>query len=257
MLRSDIETDEFRWYAKKGTQEDRKEVKMAGKWKVIGEGLIGAAVIAAALLTPFLRSQRVRWGATDAEVQRTLSGDDLVPYPKWHYTNAITIEAPVTDVWPWLIQIGQGRGGWYSYQWLENLVGCDIDNTDQIIPEFQHLEVGDSVRLAAGMPGYPVAIVDPGRAIILHTDSRTGPSTFPAGTKPGDYFASTWGFFLDEIGDNRTRFISRLRSDYNPRVRNALLYGPSLGEPVITAMQRKMLLCIKQHAEASNTAGNK
>jgi len=227
------------------------EGEMVNKWKAIGEGLVGATAIGIALLTPFLRSRRVKWGATDAEVQRSLPGDDLVTHPKWQYTNAITIEAPVTDVWPWLVQIGQGRGGWYSYEWLENLVGCDIHNANQIIQEFQHLEIGDSVRLAAEMPGYTVAIIEPGRAIVLHADSRTGPTPVPAGTKPGDYFASTWGFFLDETGDSRTRFISRLRSDYNPRMRNRLLCGPCLVEPISTAMQRKMFLGIKQRAEAA------
>jgi hypothetical protein len=223
---------------------------MGSKWKTIGEGLGGAVAIGFALLTPFLRSRRVKWGATDAEVQRSLPGDDLITHPKWQYTNAITIEAPVTDVWPWLVQIGQGRGGWYSYEWLENLVGCDIHNADRIIQEFQHLEVGDSLRLAADMPGYPVAIVEPGRAIVLYSDSRTGPTPVPAPSKPGDYCASTWGFFLEETEGSRTRFISRLRNDYNPRIMNRLLYGPALVEPVSTAMQRKMLRGIKQRAEA-------
>jgi hypothetical protein len=230
---------------------------MASKWNAIGEGLGGATAIGFALLTPFLRSRRVKWGATDAEVQRTLPGDDLVPCPKWQYTNAITIEAPAAKVWPWLVQIGQGRGGWYSYEWLENLVGCDIHNTDQIIQEFQNLEVGDSVRLATEMPGYSVAIVEPGCIIVLYTDSRIGPTPFPAGTKPGDYLASTWGFFLDETDDNGTRFISRFRSDYNPRMKNRLLYGPCLVEPISTMMQRKMLLGIKRRAEAGNSTGNR
>ena len=101
------------------------------------------------------------------------------------------------------------------------------------------------------MPGYPVAIIEPGRAIVLYADSRIGPTPVPAGTKPGDYYASTWGFFLDETGDNRTRFISRLRSDYNLRMRNRLFYGTCLLEPISTAMQRKMLLGIKQRAEVS------
>jgi hypothetical protein len=223
---------------------------MITKWKDIGEGLIGAAAISIALLTPFLRSQRVRWGATDAEVQRTFPGDDLVPRPKWQYTNAITIDAPITDVWPWLVQIGQGRGGLYSYEWLENLVGCDIHNSNQIIQEFQHLEVGDSVRLAAEMSGYPVAIVEPDRVIVLHADTRTGPTPIPGGTKSEDYWVSTWVFFLDKLDKRRTRLISRLRSDYNPRMRNRLLYGPCLVEPISTMMQRKMLMGIKQRAEA-------
>jgi hypothetical protein len=223
---------------------------MASKWKAIAEGSSGAAAVGIALLTPFLRSRLVRWGATDAEVQRTLPGDDLIPHPKWQYTNAITIEAHITNVWPWLVQIGQGRGGFYSYEWLENLIGCDIHNANQIIQEFQHLEIGDSVRLHPEMPGYPVAIVEPGRVIVLHTDTRTGPTPVPGGTKPDDYYVSTWVFFLDKLEEQKTRLISRFRSDYNPRIRNKLLYGPCLVEPISTVMQRKMLLGIKQRAEA-------
>ena len=223
------------------------------KFKDVVEGIAGAAVIAAALLTPFLRSWRIKWGATDAEVEQSLPGDELVPHPKWQYTNAITIEAPVTDVWPWLVQIGQGRGGLYSYQWLQNLppLSCDMHNAERIIPEFQHLEVGDSVRLHPEMPGYPVAIVEPGRVIVLHADTRTGPTPVPGGTKSEDYYVSTWVFFLDRLDERRTRLISRLRSDYNPRLRNKLFYGPCLVEPISTVMQQKMLRGIKQRVEAA------
>ena len=217
--------------------------------KGIGEGLCGASVIVGSLLTPFLRNWRLKWGATDADIEGFLPGDDLVPHPKWHYTNAITIDAPITSVWPWLVQIGQGRGGWYSYEWLENLLGCKIKNADRIISEFQDLKVGDSVRLSADMPGYPVAIVEFERAIVLYTDSRTGTTPFPTGKKPSDYYASTWTFFLDETDDNRTRFISRLRSDYNPILLHKLMFGLSLLEPISTAMQRKMLKEIKKRAE--------
>ena len=140
-----------------------------------------------------------------------------------------------------MVQIGQGRGGWYSYEWLENLVGCKIQNADRIIPEFQDLKAGGSVRLSAGLPGYPVAIVEFERAIVLYADSRTGPTPVPTGEKPGDYYASTWAFYLDETDEKRTRFITRLRSDYNPRLLQKLMFGPGLQESVSTAMQRKML----------------
>ena len=106
-------------------------IKMADskfKFKDIVEGIAGAFLIAAALLTPFLRSWRTKRGATDAEVHRSLPGDDLVPHPKWGWTHAIAIRASAADVWPWLMQMGQGRGGMYSYEWLENLVGGDIHN---------------------------------------------------------------------------------------------------------------------------------
>jgi hypothetical protein len=90
------------------------------------EGIEGAFLIGVHLvLGPLLRPRRIKWGATDDETRQTLPGDALVPQPKWSYTQANTIGASATEIWPWLVQIGQGRGGFYSYEWLENLVGCD------------------------------------------------------------------------------------------------------------------------------------
>ncbi len=106
------------------------------------------------------------------------------------------------------------------------------------------------MRLAAEMPGYPVAIVEPGRVIVLHADTRAGPTPVPGGMKSEDYYVSTWVFFLDKLEERRTRLISRLRSDYNPRMRNKLFYGSYLVEPISTAMQWEMLLGIKQRAES-------
>jgi len=209
--------------------------------------LIGVHLV----LGPILRPWRIRWGATDDELRRTWPGDELVPQPKWSYTQAITIRAPSAEVWPWLAQIGQGRGGFYSYEWLENLVGCDIHNADRIIPEFQNLRVGDGVRLAPQMPGFPVAIVEPGRAIVLRGDTRLGSVPVPASSAKGDYFATTWGFYLVPRDDGTTRLIARFRSEYNDKFANAMMYGPPLIEPISCVMQRKMLLGIKQRGEAA------
>ena len=213
-----------------------------------GEGIVGAAAIALAILTPFLRSRRTKWGATDAEVNRSFPGDDIIAKPKWQYTQAITIGAPAEKVWPWLVQIGQGRGGFYSYQALENLVGCDIHNAERIIPEFQHLEPGNSVLLHPKVP-FPVALVDPAHAIVLHYDTRTGLTPIP-GTKPVDFFESTWLFFLDARDDKTTRLISRFRIDYSPGVRNKVSYGYFV-EPISSTMQKKMLGGIKERVESA------
>jgi len=226
------------------------DIMADGKFRDIREGMWGAAVIAFSLLTPFLRSWRAKWGATGVELQKKFPGDELVSNPKWQYTNAITIAAPIEKVWPWMVQIGQGRGGFYSYQSLENLVGCDIHNADGIIPEFQILDIDDGIKLHPEMPGYPVKIIEPGRFFVLHADTRTGTSPIPDTSKPGGYFASTWGFFLETTEDTKTRMISRFRSDYSPGIKNSLYCGPCLVEPVSTAMQRKMLQGIKQRAEA-------
>src|SRR5690242_10440737 len=102
---------------------------------------LGAAIAYALVFRPW----HLRWGATDEETTETLPGDALVPHPKSQATHAITIHAPVAEVWPWLVQVGQDKGGFYSYTWLENLVGCQMRNADRIVPQFQQLQVGDKV----------------------------------------------------------------------------------------------------------------
>jgi hypothetical protein len=117
------------------------------------ENIGGAFAIASALIfSPLIREWYNRWGATDKEVSRSLPGDELVPNPQLVSTRAITINACPEDIWPWLMQLGQQRGGLYSYELLENLARCDMRNADRIIPEFQPLKIGDEVRL--GPQGY-------------------------------------------------------------------------------------------------------
>lgn len=215
------------------------------------EGTEGAFFMAFALLTPCLRPWRTRRGATGAELRSPFPGDDLVPHSRWGWTHAVTIEAPAAGVWPWVVQIGQGRGGFYSYQFLENLVGSNIHNADNIIPELQNLKVGDTISLHPKMPGLPVAILEPGRAIVLHvkTESLTGDES--GEVKPRNYFAATWLFFVGEVDKRTTRLISRWRADYSPSLANRLGYGPWFVEPIGFVMDRKMLLGIKQRAEAT------
>jgi hypothetical protein len=222
------------------------------KFKNIGEGIAGAAAIAVALLIPFPRPWYRKWGAADAEVHRSLPGDDLVPHPKGEFTHAINIRAPAADIWPWLVQLGQGRGGFYSYEWLENLVGCDMHNADRIIPEFQHLEVGDSVRMhpKSGYP-YVVAAIEPGRALVLQirVDTQTGKTFELTDTMPKKYLNFSWVLFLDELDEGPTRLFSRSRNDWNRSFINTLVFG--VFGPISFVMDRKMLLGIKQRAEAA------
>ncbi|UCH43636.1 MAG: hypothetical protein JSW16_03600 [Dehalococcoidales bacterium] len=227
---------------------------IAVKWKAIGEGLVGASIMAASLLTPFLNDRRRKWGATEDEVQRSWPGDDLVPDPKGTYIHAITIQAPAADVWPWLVQIGQGRGGFYSYELLENLIGCKMHNADEIVPELQHLEVGDNIPMhpSIGNP-YKVAVIEPGRALILliRADMETGNTFEPTDKIPAKYQNSSWLFLLDENDDGTTRLISRSRNDWNQSLGNTIFYG--LFGPLTLEMDRKLLLGIKQRAEGHLT----
>ncbi|WP_435151877.1 hypothetical protein [Haladaptatus sp. DFWS20] len=190
----------------------------------------------------FARPWHLRWGATDEEVDRPLPGDGIIHSPRVQATHAISIDAPVEDVWPWLVQLGQERGGFYSYDWLENLVGADIHNADRILPKHQTLEVGDTVRLAP--EDYPaqspdsapvVAILDPGRAIVLRP--------------PGDTPRWTWTFVLRPVDENTTRFIVRMRS--GDRTLGGALIDHLFWEPAHFVMERKMLLGIKERSEQS------
>jgi hypothetical protein len=143
-----------------------------------------------------------RWGSTAAERTLGLAGDELVPDAA-QQTHAITIDAPPEAVWPWLVQMGQDRAGFYSHDRLERLVGADIRNADEIHPEWQHLAVGDLVRTYRSMPrfeplGWLVATIEPPRLLVVHEPER------------GGIISSSWAFVL-ERGNERTRLLSRWR----------------------------------------------
>lgn len=110
----------------------------------------------------FIRPWHLRWGATDEEVQRPMPGDDQVPHPMLQATRAITIRASAAEVWPWLIQMGYRRAGWYSYDMLDN----EGIHVNRIIPELQHLEVGDTMKTDAE-GGFTVTAIDPNRSLVL------------------------------------------------------------------------------------------
>jgi len=178
------------------------------------------------------------WGATTEEVSRQLPGDDAAPEPSDETTRAVTVAAPSDDVWPWVVQLGQGRGGFYSYTWLENRVGADIHNVDRIVPELQELAEGDSIRMVredywfqSPMTSMTVERVDPGRTLVLQ-----------------GHDGGTWTFHLDPIDEETTRFIVRGRK---PRNRTAVGYaGRYLAyELPHFVMERGLMVGIQTRAE--------
>ncbi len=200
------------------------------------------------ILSPLLRGSYNRWGATDEEIARALPGDDLVAAPKLGYTRAITIRAPAAAVWPWLAQIGQGRGGFYSYDGLENLAGCDIHSADRLLPEHQAIKAGDVIRL--GPKGYPcqrVVRADPPHTLLmLGADPKTEQAPDYATPRSESDSIASWLFHLVEQPDGTTRLIVRQRLDYGRKL--ALLWR--IVEPLNFVMERKMLLGIKRRAES-------
>jgi hypothetical protein len=182
------------------------------------------------------RPRQLRWGATDQECDRPLPGDDLANADLMA-TRAITVGTSADWVWPWIAQLGQGRGGFYSYDALENLVGCDIHSADRVVPEWQDLKVGDQVKLHPEV-GLGVAVVEPGRALVL----RGG---VPMGAAPPPY-DFTWAFVLQEQPEGTTRLLVRERYAYTQR------WAPLLVEPVAVVafvMSQRMLRGIRDRAE--------
>lgn len=195
-----------------------------------------------------LRPQLRHWGATSDEVRRQMPGDDLVPNAQYVSTRAVTIRARPADVWPWLIQMGQGRGGYYSYDWLENLAGLDIHSADRVVPALQRLEPGDVVRVGP-QAGLVVSVLEPQRALVLRSVADLATKRLPSPTDP-DYFDWSWGFYLTDLGDGGTRLVIRVRAATTPGPAMRLL-GALVFEPVHFTMEQRMLVGIKRRVEAT------
>ena len=172
------------------------------------------------------------WGSTEAERYRAMRGDMEIPHPTYEATLAVTIDAPPSAIWPWLVQMGYRRGGLYSYDWLDRLFGfLDAPSADRLLPEFQHLEAGEEIPIGRG-DGFPVILVEPDEALVL-------------GGAP-ESFRWTWEFALYRL-ERRTRLVSRNRAVVAAGPRSRLLMW--LLEPAAFVMTRKMLLGIKRRAE--------
>ena len=189
-----------------------------------------------------MRLRYLRWGATDQEVRDPLAGDDLIRNADMIATRAITIRAAADHVWPWIAQLGQGRGGFYSYDRLENLVGCNIHSSDRILLELQDIKVGDEIRLAPQV-GLLVEFVEEGRSLVL----RGG---IPMGKRAAPY-DFTWAFTLREEPDGTTRLLVRERYVYT-RAWARLIVEPT--ELLSFVMSQKMLRGIRDRAERTAAA---
>jgi hypothetical protein len=179
----------------------------------------------------FFRRQCLTWGARPDEVSRRLPGDELLPGAGIVATRAITIDAPPAAIWPWLVQMGSGRGGVYTYDWIENLFGLDMHSARRILPQYQGVKVGDEFPLGPGRPAMRVAVLDPER-------------TFTLRFADGNW---VWIFALS-AEDGHTRLISRNRIAA-AGAWPARLFGMLVMEPGSLIMERRMLLGIKERAE--------
>ena len=205
--------------------------------------LEGAALIVWNLVaTPLIGRRRLRWGTVATEASDSLPGDEFVPEPRWSYTLGVSIDASPHDVWPWIAQIGQGRGGFYTYQTLENLVGCKITNTTELLPDHQHPAVGGEIYLHPTAPPMRIEIVDPPHALVL----------FGSPAEVGDeasWGMSTWQFVVNPHPSGGSRLLTRGRYDHSPDWKSRLTFGRFPIEVISFVMSRKMMLEIKRLAE--------
>jgi hypothetical protein len=217
---------------------------------------IAGAVIGTAAGVGISRTVRWRrtWGIDPLEAAKSLPGDDLVPTPSAIETRGITIDAPPEAVWPWLVQMGYGKAGWYSYDELDTRG----KSAGAIVPEWQTLEVGDVMPFSTD-GGFAVRVVEPGRALVLSADTEliaaqtaaaesATTADVPAGLAasgaflrqtPQD-FAASWAFVLEPLDGGRTRLIERFRIRFGESGASFKVVGPMMGFGVFVMLQRQM-----------------
>lgn len=209
------------------------------------EALEGIAVTLAVVLTwPVSKRWLSNWGSTAAEREQLRPGDAFVSPAHGTFTRAIRINAAAEAVWPWLVQFGLGRAGFYSYELLERLVGIPVRNVESIVPEFQHLAAGDEILLHPTAPGVPVAAVEEGRSIcfgLVDAAARSVESPDPA---------RSWSLYLDAGDATSSRLV--VRSCIEPLRQRTLAkrVGHRIEAPIDFIMEQRMLRTIRRLAES-------
>jgi hypothetical protein len=203
--------------------KERRIVNLALALFVIGSMVVG--------FFGFYRPWQLKWGATAEEVGRSLPGDEVVRIPTFNATRAVTVDAPPEAIWPWIVQIGFGRAGWYSYDLLDNF---GHHSAERLLPEFQHIEVDDPIPMGPGeSTGVWVKEVEPDRSILWWNKKSE---------------LATWVWKLDPMPDGSTRLVTRVRTRSSWRHPSTVIWMPLI-EVADFPMMRKCLLGIKRRAE--------
>ena len=202
--------------------------------RTLATGAAAAAVVGTSAYLLFFRRWCLTWGARDNEVAGKLPGDELLPGADLVTTRAVTIDALPEAIWPWLAQMGSGRGGAYTYDWIQNLLGLNMHSADTILPQYQGIKVGDELPMGPGRPVMTVEVADPPRTLAIRIADQNW----------------VWIFALVPEGGS-TRLISRNRIATSSLGPVARAFYTVFMEPGSLIMERKMLLGIKQRAESA------
>jgi len=208
------------------------------KSKSLTLSLVGIFILVILVYALLVRPWMLSWGAAAAEAANPLPGDELVPNPSYQSTRALTVAAPAEEVWAWLVQLGQDRGGYYSYSWLENLVFADIHNTNHILPEWQKVQPGDFISMTSR--DWPLGLVKRQTPSIGVRVERLEPARL--------LLLGGWGsFILQPLGAKETRLIVRGRSA--PMPVPAIILMSLFFDPLHFVMERRMMKGIRTRAE--------
>jgi proline iminopeptidase len=210
---------------------------------------VSAVVAMGIAYVAYFRPRIRAWGFDPVEAEKTFAGDDLVADPTAVETRGITIDDTPDKVWPWLVQMGYGRAGWYSYEPLDS----KLPSAKEILPEFQELNAGDMMPTYPGF-SFEVKIVQPEHALVLFTDTalaktQVDEAQWSAKEKMQEMpdFAASWGFYLEPQADGKTRLIERFRIQA-PANAPAPVLNEVLGTGIVL-MARKQLIGIKERVE--------
>jgi hypothetical protein len=202
---------------------------------VLAAGAVTGVAVAAAAAGYLTVGRRpcLTWGASEHDVARAMPGDELLADPDLLSTRGVRIWAPPSAIWPWLLQMGTGKGGAYTYDWIENLFGLNMHSTNEILPAFQGRKVGDVEQLGEHGPTLRVDILDTERAMVLRSVDGN--------------WVWAFGLYPDEAGPTTLVSRNRIRTPGAPAVLRA--FNVLVMEPGSLVMERKMLLGIKARAE--------
>ncbi len=205
-------------------------------WSIPVVCVLGALTCAAGvgvLTYPRWRPWCLTWGATEGEAGMALPGDELLEDPDVVTTRAIGIEVAPSSIWPWIVQMGSGKAGMYTYDWIENLLGLNMHSADEILPQFQDRKVGDLEQIGSKGPRLQVAVLEPETALVVRSEN-------------GNW---VWAFCLYPTSDGRTVLVSRNRIASPGASARTRLLNTLVMEPGSLVMERKMLRGIRQRAE--------
>ena len=193
---------------------------------------------------PLSRFWLLNWGSTPEERSGDWLGDDLCEGPCREITRGIEVCASPDEVWPWIVQFGLGRAGFYSYELLERLVRIPVRNVEVLLPEFQNLNVGDEVLLHPEAPGVPVAILNPAREVCFGHHDITEQTPDPR---------RSWSIYLREIAPGRTRLVvrSRIEQPREPALMKTIALA--VDGPIDFIMEQRMLRTVRRLAERAAT----